>query len=626
MNLEEKRYSIKTRLPYLSKNLTEEQLDFILQPIAEPSSLKACPGSGKTEVVGIKAAYEIANWPDRFSGMAILSFTKNAAKEILSRIKEYSGNYTKQHPHFIGTIDSWIHGYLLHPHGHKLLNYNNASGDKSYRLVDNDDRHKFLTNYQTVLSFKPEYKDAWVNEYYIECSDDLTLHSQKSTLILTGVDQTLKTKLIDNKRAFLKAGFATYSDAEFLCYHLLKKYEQIRTNLIKRFPILMIDECQDLSQNQLAILSLLSSSGAKIHFVGDNNQSIYEFKNVYSEKIDQFITANALKEMRLTKNFRSNQQIVNVALHLEGLNTGTNALPIVGDQVAVLENPCILWLYTPEEFPSLPQKFIDYIHTVNQSIDAQFQKIRIEKSAILSRGKSVISEFKGHRSSDLSTTELFAHALQRWDEKVFSSSDMQVALQHFGKGLSVLAYEGLGNYQNQCCPEPYTHIEWRQTLANLLDEATNSSNQLFPFDNMKWSEWTASFKDYLKKYWPVLKSPTSDLKSASAKIRAPSGAAQSLIENSFRKYTNSFSEDIRMTTIHDAKGETLDATLLISSKDKKSKGGHVEHWISALAEEREYVRFAYVASSRPRHLLIWAIPKKKGAHFKTISEMGFKFL
>lgn len=62
---------------------------------------------------------------------------------------------------------------------------------------------------------------------------------------------------------------------------------------------------------------------------------------------------------------------------------------------------------------------------------------------------------------------------------------------------------------------------------------------------------------------------------------------------------------------HDVKGESLDAVLIVSSKDKKSKGGHFEHWISKKSDEKEFVRFAYVASSRPRHLLIWAVPKMK---------------
>ncbi len=53
---------VNQRINSLDRNLSEEQLDFILHTSNQDCYLKACPGSGKTEVVGIKAAYEICTW------------------------------------------------------------------------------------------------------------------------------------------------------------------------------------------------------------------------------------------------------------------------------------------------------------------------------------------------------------------------------------------------------------------------------------------------------------------------------------------------------------------------------------------------------------------------------------
>jgi len=626
MSVEEKTELVKLRIPSLEKKLSEEQLDFILHPLDTPVSLKACPGSGKTEVVGIKAAYEIAEWKSRFSGIAILSFTKTAAKEITNRVKKFSGHYTHQHPHFIGTIDSWLHGYILHPHGHAVGGFAGSNGDKSYRLIDNEEKYDFLTNYKTVFSYPPNYSDAWVNEYYFECADQLTLQSHNISFSLAGkLPHQIKT-LIDKKNEFLKAGFTTYSDAEYLCFDLLRRFPAILRNIVKRFPVLVIDECQDLSHNQLEILNLLCNAGAKIHFVGDNNQSIYEFKNVFIQKIDKFVSDNKLKGMSLTQNFRSNQKIVNIALELEGINTGTMPSPIVSNEEELLKDSCILWEYTLDNFKDLPQRFIDYINKLNAELPVDKPKIDFRKSGILSRGKSLLAEFRGERSSDLSKTELVANAIHAWENRMFSSKDMQMALQQLGKSICLLGYNGNGNHQNQYCPTSYDHIEWRQFLSYLIKEATNSTNQLYPFDDVKWSEWTGLLKKFLAKYWHHLKEPSNDFDSIKAKIRAKSGEGQNLVLDTFRKYVNPYTENIRMTTFHDVKGETMDAVLIISSKDKKSKGGHVEHWISPTEDEREYVRFAYVASSRPKHLLIWAILNKNGAYVKRINEMGFKSL
>src|SRR5690606_7661326 len=155
LSIDEKLALVKTRLNILDRNLSEEQLDFILHPINEACYLKACPGSGKTEVVGIKAAYEISDWNDKFTGLAVLSFTKNAAKEIADRINKYSVNNETQHPHFIGTIDSWLHSYILHPFAHKLTKYNGKNNDKSYRLIDNEEKYDFLNPFKTTISYKP---------------------------------------------------------------------------------------------------------------------------------------------------------------------------------------------------------------------------------------------------------------------------------------------------------------------------------------------------------------------------------------------------------------------------------------------------------------------------------------
>lgn len=70
---------------------TDEQLNYVLQPHEENSFLRACAGSGKTEVVGIKAAYEIKRWEEAYKGIAVLTFTNNAADVIRERVKQFAG-------------------------------------------------------------------------------------------------------------------------------------------------------------------------------------------------------------------------------------------------------------------------------------------------------------------------------------------------------------------------------------------------------------------------------------------------------------------------------------------------------------------------------------------------------
>ena len=128
-----------------------EQLDYVLSSIQSNIFLKACPGGGKTEVVGLKAAYEFHAWTRRHCGIAILTFTNNAADEIRKRVQQYAGVQNSGYPHFIGTVDSWLHRYLAHPFGHLTTNYlgrpHQTVTDKSIRLVDEDEREGWINNY-----------------------------------------------------------------------------------------------------------------------------------------------------------------------------------------------------------------------------------------------------------------------------------------------------------------------------------------------------------------------------------------------------------------------------------------------------------------------------------------------
>ena len=60
------------------KMLSDEQVAYVTAPLEEDIYLNACPGSGKTEVIGVKAAYEINRWKQKINGIAILTFTNSA--------------------------------------------------------------------------------------------------------------------------------------------------------------------------------------------------------------------------------------------------------------------------------------------------------------------------------------------------------------------------------------------------------------------------------------------------------------------------------------------------------------------------------------------------------------------
>jgi len=113
---------------------TQDQLSYVTHPLKQNVFLSACPGSGKTEVVGLKAAYEIRQWEQRFYGIAVLTFTNNATDVIRDRITQFIGINAIGFPHYVGTIDSWLHRYIAHPFAHRVTGFLGIDGDHSIRI------------------------------------------------------------------------------------------------------------------------------------------------------------------------------------------------------------------------------------------------------------------------------------------------------------------------------------------------------------------------------------------------------------------------------------------------------------------------------------------------------------
>lgn len=68
------------------------------------------------------------------------------------------------------------------------------------------------------------------------------------------------------KRILIKQGYATQDDANYFTMRILEDYSQITKAIINRFPYLIIDEAQDLSEIQMEILNILIKNGNVVNF------------------------------------------------------------------------------------------------------------------------------------------------------------------------------------------------------------------------------------------------------------------------------------------------------------------------------------------------------------------------
>lgn len=604
---------------------TDEQLDYILSPIENCAFLKACAGSGKTEVLGMKAALEISRWHSRNSGIAILTFTNEATNTIKERISQLYPQPVSTF-HFIGTFDSFIHGYIAQKFGYAFYRKGNQDKDKSFSLVSSDMKsydNGWLKNFKVNF---PTERDIYANQ--IECHNSSKMwyislgknnkkklseyyQSPKEKEIIDGLRKKynnksaygfdfFKERVTECKLKFLEAGFATFEDMRLIARRCLKD-EAIAKNISRKFPLIMIDECQDLSYIELEIINLIRSAGSRIHFIGDLNQAIYSFKDASPEFLKSLIENVSITPYELTDNFRSNQTIVDVACALQEIQSD-----IKGHAASIFEGDKAAYFEYENEVLAI-QNFHEILNTYN---------IPKENAIVLARNDNLKRKLLNGTAVDYKIHPVIS-SLQLWTTKI--PENQRIAMQLLGLQIQKWTKE-IGRENNYYCPESIINTFcWRLMLRDVLNELV-SNTAVNNFGGKTYSEWYKSAKKAIIDCvdFHIQKLCGYHLfEPEKISMITPKGTATIPIQKLNIENKNA---SIKVDTIHSTKGCTYDAVLLISTTNAKGTG-YWEKWID---DKGETTRFAYVASTRPKHLLCWAVPKLNDIQRQKIESIGLK--
>ena len=98
---------------------------------------------------------------------------------------------------------------------------------------------------------------------------------------------------------------------------MLNKNPELLLHYQKRFQHILVDEFQDTNEIQYLLLKQLVGKDGHITVVGDDDQSIYSWRGAEIRNFLEFdrVYKNT-KIIRLEENYRSSQNILNVASNL----------------------------------------------------------------------------------------------------------------------------------------------------------------------------------------------------------------------------------------------------------------------------------------------------------------------
>jgi DNA helicase-2/ATP-dependent DNA helicase PcrA len=296
-------------LDYL-KGLNPAQQAAVLQTKG-PVMIIAGAGSGKTRVITMRVAHLVASGVDPFN-ILVLTFTNKAAREMRDRIMQVVGAEAKNI--WMGTFHS-VFAKLLRIEADKIGYPNN------FTIYDTDDTKSVLRAILKEMALDDKlYNPNFVYNRISAAKNNLISwqeYQQNEQIqaddFSSGRGHLGKIYESYSNRCF-RAGAMDFDDLLFKTNELLKRYPEVLNKYQHKFRYLMVDEYQDTNFSQYLIVKKLAAVNENICVVGDDAQSIYAFRGANIQNILNFEKDYPdLKIFKLEQNYRSTQNIVNVA-------------------------------------------------------------------------------------------------------------------------------------------------------------------------------------------------------------------------------------------------------------------------------------------------------------------------
>lgn len=289
-----------------SVKLNQQQKEAV-QSTKGPVLLLAVPGSGKTTVLVTRLGYMIycKNIPPE--RILTVTYTVAATKDMSERFAVRFGEDMAKRLEFrtINGICAMIiqyYGRRIGKTPFELVKDEKATTGMLIRICQDHGMgyptESDLKNVRTLITY---IKNMMLNE------EELQKLEEESDIRIVGIYREYCRQMREQK-------LMDYDDQMLYAYNILRKDLGVLAYFQNRYPYICVDEAQDTSKIQHAIIALLAAGTGNLFMVGDEDQSIYGFRAAYPEALLSFEKKHSgAKVLLMEENFRSNAKIVEAA-------------------------------------------------------------------------------------------------------------------------------------------------------------------------------------------------------------------------------------------------------------------------------------------------------------------------
>lgn len=282
-----------------------------------PLQIIACAGSGKTQVISQRIARILAQDDVEPRNIVAFTFTEKAAAElkdrVLSIVEAEQGHVTGLAEMYIGTM----HGYaldLVQRLVPETFKYSVLTDITARMLVDRNSKKSGLTECPTSSPNTPHLRRYVNSALYLQALSVLREDDVDVERVPRGVLQAYRsyqhllrehaffdfTQMINLAVALLESG-PDEGPAERLVL------DHVRMDI--RYVV--VDEYQDVNPLQERLVRGLIRFGANLCVVGDDDQTIYQWRGSAVANIVTFAQRyDGMEQVTLADNFRSSKGVV----------------------------------------------------------------------------------------------------------------------------------------------------------------------------------------------------------------------------------------------------------------------------------------------------------------------------
>lgn len=282
--------------------------------------IRAGAGTGKTTTVAMVIANLVAGHgvdPERILG---ITFTNKAASELAERVRsllvgEEEGRQAEVHTY---------HGFA----SQILAEFGTLVGvDTRVRVITPTFARQVLTEtfHHTGYRHVDITYPGWLDKIRL-LGDRLGDHLLTPEALLPHVqpgDDLWETRgeMLETLRRYQedkrRIGVVDYADLVTLSTRLLTDHPRLAGEIRDRYQVVVLDEYQDTNPAQRVMLTRIFRDGFPVIAVGDEDQTIYEWRGASPENFNlfpvHFLGREPVCEKALTLNRRSSQVILDVA-------------------------------------------------------------------------------------------------------------------------------------------------------------------------------------------------------------------------------------------------------------------------------------------------------------------------